>query len=238
MNGSLSLTPRERQIIDLAAAGKSDVDTAETLGLTPHTVRSYWRNLRRKLRASSRGQIIARVLGEAVTADQRGAVGESLLQPIPVDLDSLREAGISETVLSAVALSLNVAMVIAWGSTGQIVFCNAVTEQLLLREIQLPGAVDWQGFRRPGSPLPPLTAKTTSRTTSTLCGATVHLPTYVCKRSPSAPAVESWVPSPWLGPCPPPMPHRRDAEVAFGNLNRPTICHAAIASSCAVPAML
>ncbi|MGV3614833.1 MAG: PAS domain-containing protein [Fimbriimonas sp.] len=53
------------------------------------------------------------------------------------------------------ALSLNVAMVIAWGNSGQIVYCNAVTEELLLREIQLPGAVDWQGFRRPGLPLAP-----------------------------------------------------------------------------------
>jgi len=61
LSGPASLTPSERRIADLAAAGQSNREIAQALFVTPKTVEYHLRNSYRKLDISSRRQ-----LGEAL----------------------------------------------------------------------------------------------------------------------------------------------------------------------------
>lgn len=53
------LTERERQVLELAAEGATDDAIAAILGLSPHTVKTHMKTMRRKLRARSKGQAVA-----------------------------------------------------------------------------------------------------------------------------------------------------------------------------------
>lgn len=54
------VNPREREVIQKMADGKSDKEIAEALFVSRHTVTTTIRNLREKLRASSKYHIVAR----------------------------------------------------------------------------------------------------------------------------------------------------------------------------------
>lgn len=57
------LTVREQQILEHLALGKSVKQIAADLARSPHTVHDHVKSLHRKLKASSRGELIARALG-------------------------------------------------------------------------------------------------------------------------------------------------------------------------------
>ncbi|HVZ93521.1 MAG TPA: helix-turn-helix transcriptional regulator [Phycisphaerales bacterium] len=57
------LTQREREVLDHLAIGKSVKEIAADLARSPHTVHDHVKSLHRKLKASSRGELIARALG-------------------------------------------------------------------------------------------------------------------------------------------------------------------------------
>lgn len=57
------LTLREQQILEHLALGKSVKQIATDLARSPHTVHDHVKSLHRKLKASSRGELIARALG-------------------------------------------------------------------------------------------------------------------------------------------------------------------------------
>lgn len=52
------LTPREYAVLELLVAGQSTTRIAESLGVTPNTVRGHVRNVRTKLRAGSTAEAI------------------------------------------------------------------------------------------------------------------------------------------------------------------------------------
>jgi DNA-binding CsgD family transcriptional regulator len=54
------LSPRERQVADFVADGRSNGQIAETLRLSPHTVRMHVKSAMRKLEAPSRGALSER----------------------------------------------------------------------------------------------------------------------------------------------------------------------------------
>ena len=54
---SADLTPQEKRVAILVAAGRSDLETATVLHLSVHTVRSHMKNILRKLELHSRWQI-------------------------------------------------------------------------------------------------------------------------------------------------------------------------------------
>jgi two-component system nitrate/nitrite response regulator NarL len=54
------LSPRERQVLDLIAAGLTTPEIAAFLGVAPHSAAEYARRLRRKLGARNRAHIVAR----------------------------------------------------------------------------------------------------------------------------------------------------------------------------------
>ncbi len=58
------LSPRQRQILLLAAEGLTDRQIAGRIGLGEGTVRTYWERIRARLEARSRSEAIARVLGD------------------------------------------------------------------------------------------------------------------------------------------------------------------------------
>ena len=55
------LSPREVQIVIAAITGLDTKATAAALGLSPKTVDEYWRRTYRKLRCSSRIEVLARL---------------------------------------------------------------------------------------------------------------------------------------------------------------------------------
>ena len=63
------LTPRERQVMDLAAAGRHNREIGETLGISPRTVEVYKARLMEKLQARNLSELIR----FALTADRERA---------------------------------------------------------------------------------------------------------------------------------------------------------------------
>ena len=63
------LTPRERQVMDLAAAGRHNREIGEALGISPRTVEVYKARLMEKLQARNLSELIR----FALTADREHA---------------------------------------------------------------------------------------------------------------------------------------------------------------------
>ncbi len=60
------LTPREQEVLEHLALGRSVKEIAARLSRIPHTVHDYVKALHRKLQASSRGALIAKALGHSM----------------------------------------------------------------------------------------------------------------------------------------------------------------------------
>ena len=70
------LTPRQQEILELIAAGRSTADVARTLTLSPETVRNHLRNASRQLGAHTRVEAIA-------AARRLGLLAAPVLGPTP-----------------------------------------------------------------------------------------------------------------------------------------------------------
>jgi len=57
------VTDREHAVLDMLALGHSVREIADTLARSPHTVHDHVKSLHRKLRVSTRGELIARSMG-------------------------------------------------------------------------------------------------------------------------------------------------------------------------------
>ncbi|AKD04968.1 response regulator transcription factor [Pontibacter korlensis] len=57
-----NLSPREIEIIQLIAAGKSSIEIADKLFLSPHTINSHRKNILRKLNIKSPAELIVKAL--------------------------------------------------------------------------------------------------------------------------------------------------------------------------------
>jgi DNA-binding CsgD family transcriptional regulator len=63
MRDDLGLTPRESEILDLVAEGKTNPEIAEVLGIAPTTVRRHLENVYAKLGVHTRTAAVTRCLG-------------------------------------------------------------------------------------------------------------------------------------------------------------------------------
>jgi PAS domain S-box-containing protein len=66
---SKRLTPREREIVQRVALGRSTPQIAAELGLSPATIRSHVRNAMVKAGAHTRAQLVALVLGDELASE-------------------------------------------------------------------------------------------------------------------------------------------------------------------------
>jgi DNA-binding CsgD family transcriptional regulator len=64
---ALRLSPREVQIVQGVFEDRKEESIAYELGISPHTVNTYFQRLYAKLRVSSRAQLIVRVMAEYLT---------------------------------------------------------------------------------------------------------------------------------------------------------------------------
>ena len=64
---ALRLSPREVQIVQGVFEDRKEENIAYELGISPHTVNTYFQRLYAKLRVSSRAQLIVRVMAEYLT---------------------------------------------------------------------------------------------------------------------------------------------------------------------------
>lgn len=69
---ALRLSPREMQIVQGVFEDRKEESIAYELGISPHTVNTYFQRLYAKLRVSSRPQLILRVVAEYLTMDPLG----------------------------------------------------------------------------------------------------------------------------------------------------------------------
>jgi DNA-binding CsgD family transcriptional regulator len=76
MRDGLGLTPRESEILDLVAEGKTNPEIAEILGIAPTTVRRHLENVYAKLGVHTRTAAVTRFLG---FLERRREAIESLL---------------------------------------------------------------------------------------------------------------------------------------------------------------
>ncbi|MCE7973139.1 MAG: LuxR family transcriptional regulator [Leptolyngbya sp. PLA1] len=70
------LSPREQDVLSGLIVGKSIREIAAESGRSAHTVHDHVKNLHRKLRANSRGELVARALGHAAAWPPAGGPGE------------------------------------------------------------------------------------------------------------------------------------------------------------------
>jgi len=66
MDKKPGLSPRQLEIMQLAAQGMTDKEIAQVTGLSVGTLRSHWDRMRARLGASSRSEVIARACDEAL----------------------------------------------------------------------------------------------------------------------------------------------------------------------------
>ncbi|TBY76672.1 response regulator transcription factor [Rhizobium leguminosarum bv. viciae] len=66
--GSDPLTPRERDILGLIVAGRSNKEIAETLGITPATTETHRKNLKRKLGIATTAGLIRYALDHGIVS--------------------------------------------------------------------------------------------------------------------------------------------------------------------------
>src|ERR1700730_6969782 len=74
---ALRLSPREMQIVQGVFEDRKEESIAYELGISPHTVNTYFQRLYAKLRVSSRPQLILRVMAEYL---MMGPLGMSCAQ--------------------------------------------------------------------------------------------------------------------------------------------------------------
>src|SRR5215470_8448256 len=67
LSEALRLSPREMQIVEGVFEDQKEEAIAYELGISPHTVNTYFQRLYSKLRVSSRPQLILRVMAEYLT---------------------------------------------------------------------------------------------------------------------------------------------------------------------------
>jgi DNA-binding CsgD family transcriptional regulator len=65
--GATTLSPRERQTLELLLAGHSEKQIASKLRLSPNTVHHYVKGIHRHFDVSSRSELLARWAGESVS---------------------------------------------------------------------------------------------------------------------------------------------------------------------------
>jgi DNA-binding NarL/FixJ family response regulator len=56
------LSLREAEVLNHAALGRTDKEIAQEIGVTPCTVHTYWKDIRRKLSAHDRANAVAKAL--------------------------------------------------------------------------------------------------------------------------------------------------------------------------------
>lgn len=71
------LTPRERQVMDLVVAGKSNRLIAEDLGVSPKTVEVHRANVMQKMQADSLARLVKMVMAERTGKTEPGQTAES-----------------------------------------------------------------------------------------------------------------------------------------------------------------
>jgi len=69
---ALRLSPREMQIVQGVFEDRKEESIAYELGISPHTVNTYFQRLYTKLRVSSRPQLIVRVIAEYLSMTPSG----------------------------------------------------------------------------------------------------------------------------------------------------------------------
>ncbi len=123
----LKLSKGEERVLLLTVAGMLDKEVAEELGLSLHTVRSFWRRIRHKFGRVPRAEVVARVarmslereLGEQVDENER------LLKEI-----ARRREAEAEATRRARLLDLAHDAIIVWELGGGIQYWNRGAEEL------------------------------------------------------------------------------------------------------------
>jgi PAS domain S-box-containing protein len=122
------LSKRESEIVKLAATGLTDKAIGRKLGISQGTMNTYWTRVRNKLNATSRAELVAKMIEhEADLA--KGEVDRLLL--IIAEANRIEMAlRSSEARLGAVLEHAPDAMMLVDGETGKITTVNAAAEQL------------------------------------------------------------------------------------------------------------
>ncbi len=72
------ITPREQEVLELLVLGRTVKQIADIISRSPHTVHDHVKSLHRKLRATSRGELVSRALGHlSRNAQDQAAKGAS-----------------------------------------------------------------------------------------------------------------------------------------------------------------
>jgi len=83
----LTLSPREAQIARRVFADDKELAIAQTLGISPHTVRTHMERLYRKLNVQSRVDLVTHIVGQFLTMTAQPGTA---LRPICGELEAGR----------------------------------------------------------------------------------------------------------------------------------------------------
>lgn len=123
-----SLSLREQQLIELAAAGRTDAEIAHELGISVGTVATYWGRIRSKFGGCSRTELVATALRETYErrisdlSARTSDLAAQLERAVPLQADN---EGFCRAVLEAVPEAIVIV-----DPQCIIRFVNAATEEL------------------------------------------------------------------------------------------------------------
>lgn len=80
-NPNNRVTPKEQIILEHLALGQTVKQIAATLERSPHTVHDHVKSLHRKLNATSRGELVARMLGHIDASEGEGTIRIAKVKP-------------------------------------------------------------------------------------------------------------------------------------------------------------
>jgi DNA-binding CsgD family transcriptional regulator len=147
------ITRRQRELLELAAEGLSDVEASARLGISVETVRHYWRELRSDFGKKNRAFIIA----QYALAQSRATANELVAGPVSLMLGSHDpEVGL---VLCSFVNTLATPLVLVNAETGSVPFANTAMEDLIGGPAPLSRSrheyKEWQGYGTDGKVLSP-----------------------------------------------------------------------------------
>lgn len=141
-----SLTPRESQLLRLAAQGYTDKEMAVVLGITRETVNTYWKRLRSKHNAASRAQLLATVL----TKGNSSSVLETALENLATHGHASEEGATLRALLDSLTTG-----VLFESPDRKVLYCNPAFVEVIGIPVDatLLLGTDCQQNLRQGAPL-------------------------------------------------------------------------------------
>ncbi len=125
VTGRIQVPKREREILELAALGRTDKEIASVLGISTETVSTYWRRIRQRYGAASRTEVVALAMREQAHEALNFASSENEKLASEIELRRITQLKLTESENRLRTLLANAPLLIATiTQQGDLTFTN------------------------------------------------------------------------------------------------------------------